>query len=331
MLTEDFKPKFVYNLLTTYNDNNEQTVLDIAGASFEISTADANIFLQFRGLCTGHHSIGDIAQKTGISHERITSMIDTFSEIGMLRKSSDISLEPKVLTQTVLSACELWAAQLADTNIFNDILYNQETLSTLKGWLLETYHYIKTFPHTVQLAASLEADPHLKNVFEVYAGQEMGHEEFVLNCLTCLGFTRNEVENSIPLVTTRMISLLMNEMVTRKPSTILCIAKMIEASEFDLESVNNIRSLMSGKYGISGNSLNALFEHTRVDYELGHETLLDENIAYLSFSSEQEASDILNRLHDIKHAFDAQKLEIKDYYNHDGNYVPRQRVDYYAI
>lgn len=45
----------------------------------------------------------------------------------------------------------------------------------------------------------------------------------------------------------------------------------------------------------------------------------------------KDISDILNMIHDIKHAFDLQKLEIIEYYSHVGNYFPRQKVDYFGV
>lgn len=34
---------------------------------------------------------------------------------------------------------------------------------------------------------------------------------------------------------------------------------------------------------------------------------------------------------DIKHAFNLQAIEIKDYYSGIGNYLPRQKVDYFGV
>ena len=59
--------------------------------------------------------------------------------------------------------------------------------------------------------------------------------------------------------------------------------------------------------------------------------ILDNNKHLISFANKNDVSDILNRIHDIKHAFDLQKLEIKDYYSHEGNYFPRQKVDFFGV
>ena len=54
-------------------------------------------------------------------------------------------------------------------------------------------------------------------------------------------------------------------------------------------------------------------------------------LAAEAIRDEQTLHDIVNKLHDLKHAFDVQKLEIEHYYARKGNYVPRQFVDFFAV
>lgn len=51
----------------------------------------------------------------------------------------------------------------------------------------------------------------------------------------------------------------------------------------------------------------------------------------LSFPGGEELHATVNRLHDIKHAFDSRKLDIEDYHGGEGNDFPRRAVDSFAV
>ena len=84
-------------------------------------------------------------------------------------------------------------------------------------------------------------------------------------------------------------------------------------------------------HGFPIDMLNPFFDHVEIDSKLGHHQLLQNNINLLEEINPLHLHDVVNKLHDIKHAFDLQKLEIKDYYDKTGNYLPRQYVDFFAI
>lgn len=73
------------------------------------------------------------------------------------------------------------------------------------------------------------------------------------------------------------------------------------------------------------------FEHVKIDSHLGHSRLLEDNVKFLDDINVNNLHIIINKLHDIKHAFDLQKIEIENYYGKVGNYLPRQFVDFFAI
>jgi hypothetical protein len=69
-----------------------------------------------------------------------------------------------------------------------------------------------------------------------------------------------------------------------------------------------------------------------VDWSLNHAALLAANIDLIEIDDVAILDQIVNKIHDLKHAFDLQGLEIKAYYtNLDGKYLPRQPVDFHSI
>jgi hypothetical protein len=115
------------------------------------------------------------------------------------------------------------------------------------------------------------------------------------------------------------------------PPTVLLVASIIEASEIDIEQKDVVIRELQKHYGFETDTMAPYFTHVKVDIDLGHEQLLANNIEFIKLIPAELLHNITNNIHDIKHAFDLQQLEIEHYYGKRGNYFPRQFVDFYAI
>ena len=78
-------------------------------------------------------------------------------------------------------------------------------------------------------------------------------------------------------------------------------------------------------YGLPLNTFDPFFEHQKIDAGMGHAELFEDNAELFEVSDPQRLDRLVNRLHDLKHAFELQSLEIKSYYTKlEGKYFPRQ-------
>ncbi|WP_186645482.1 iron-containing redox enzyme family protein [Fluviispira vulneris] len=327
------RPKFIHNLWTTYESKKDFSYLTFIDNDYEVPIKKADEFLKFRGACTGHNSIDIISKRTGVDKNKIIEIVKEFDGIGMIRPNEipmDTFSDEQVYNK-FYAACNLWTEQLDDTSLFTLILEGKQTLQTFHGFLLETYHYIKIFPEIINSACKATEDQELKEILYKYYKQELGHEEFILRSLLELGFTRAEVETSVPLVSTQNILGLMKNLFTEYPFSVFLVARMIEAEGFDDKAAQNTNEKIAKIFDIPPHVLKTFFEHNKIDYELGHHKLLDDHKRFVHLNNKEDAHFILNAMHDIKHAFDLQKLEIINYYNILGNYIPRQKVDFFGV
>ena len=89
---------------------------------------------------------------------------------------------------------------------------------------------------------------------------------------------------------------------------------------------------MKKHFNTPDNAFKPYFDHQDIDAKLGHVNLLRDNLHLLSFDSNKTRDLIVNKLHDLKHAFDLMSIEIEDYYsNKNGKYFPRQPIYFAAI
>jgi len=238
---------------------------------------------------------------------------------------------PSHVRLAVLSIVETWSQELAQGYIGNELGRGDASSTVLTGWLLEMYHYIKNFPIAID-AAYRAAPPGLAEIYARYGAEETGHEVFVLRSLEKLGLSADEVRQSVPLISTRAIGLLMCELFEKEPVALLVVAALVEAQEFNADAIERFKAALAEHYDIARDALDAYFEHQDIDVGLGHAQLLSENLAWLDQLDEAALDRVLDGVHDIKHAFDLQSLEIKHYYGAlNGKYMPRQPMCYSAV
>jgi hypothetical protein len=171
----------------------------------------------------------------------------------------------------------------------------------------------------------------LKNILQKYAKEEKGHEVFILETLMSAGFKKSEIESSTPLVSTRAIQMILEDLFSFEPISVFIVASIIESEEYHEESKRNFCHSMKKLYGFSESIWEPFFNHIEIDTKLEHQHLLFKYKHYLKMINRKKLDILVNKLHDLKHAFDLQALEIKDHYSKTGCYIPRQFVGFSSI
>ncbi|HEY0797551.1 MAG TPA: hypothetical protein VGD50_00300 [Candidatus Baltobacteraceae bacterium] len=310
-------------------------VLMTTGTSYKVPTLPALEFLKMRSYCTGHHSIGMIATKSGLSVHDVKALLASLEPSGIVVLSKvadgaeDLNAEDVRERYTRLAA--LWSHELRLSYIGNEFVNGDLPKIALTGWLLEMYHYIADFPAAIEHAA-IHARGELGKLLMNYAEQERGHEHFVAATLQNLGVSQAEIESSVPMLSTRLVAFLMRELFEIAPWAVLPVAAMIEAQEFDDDQIETFKTTLCNRYGLAADAFDPYFRHQEIDVGMGHAQLLATHRHLIGLPDRATLDDVTNKIHDIKHAFDLQGLEIKAYYSAlDGKYVPRQPVTFDSI
>lgn len=324
--TDSMYPKLRENIWHI-SSRSDTALLITSRASFEVDRQDVLKFLRMRSYCTGVHSVDEIATKSGLSVDDVNTILASLREAEVLCPPAGVSEPPSIddVRRTLAKITSIWSDELRTGYIGNHFTKGDLSKTALQGWLVEMYHYIKDFPWAIEHGANHTPPGKLKDVLLRYADQEKSHEEFVIKTLVNLGLKREEVKASTPLVSTRAISLLMREMVEKEPASVLLMAALVEAQEFREDSIEGFKERMRELYGVPLDTFNPFFEHQKIDVGMGHAELFDDNSELFDITDSQRLDAIVNRLHDLKHAFELQSLEIETYYSKlDGKYFPRQ-------
>lgn len=326
-------PKLRHDLWYSYQEQSNIFHLIVPGAMYEIPRLEAAKFLKIRPYCTGHNNIQEISKRSHISVSAIKGMIRSLQEIGVLHHPviDEHKIEPSLIYNRLEEACLAWREQLKQTYIANDIMQLRSTKRVVMGWMLETYHYIKQFPFALSAGIDHTKNPTFKKFLMKYAAQEKGHERYIENCLIKMGFTSNEVRAGNCLVSTGLIHKQMLEMVRYEPLAVLPISLMIESLEYEEEELSRTYEEIALFYGFERTTFQDFLHHMKVDFQLGHGKIFSECKELLKEISVEKINSIVNSLHDLKHCFDLQSLEIKKHYEKKGTYMPRQYISFFGI
>lgn len=324
-------PKLKENLWRI-DPSNDSATLVVGGEAFAVPLHPAVTFMRMRPFCTGHRTLGEIAREADLAEADAAQLLASLAPSGLIIDGeAQPNLERAEIRDAILRTVAAWSIELAASYIGNEIGRGKLSRRVLIGWLLEMYHYIKEFPDAIAVAAAA-APAELAPLFRRYEREERGHEIYVLRTLVSLGLTPREVEQSVPLVSTRAIGLLMKQLFAREPIALLIVAALVEAQEFNADSIAAFKRSLSIHYQVPADALDSYFEHQEVDVKLGHAELLNDNSEWLLRLDLDRLDALLNDVHDIKHAFDLQGLEIRDYYGElNGRYFPRQPMTLAAI
>lgn len=311
----------------------QRALLITPESAFEVELPEAQKFLRMRSFCTGHHSVEEIARLSGLPVEEVRATLQALDEARVLCAPPPPGglIPPEEARQALLRVCHIWSQELRRSYVGNELALGGLPRTVLLGWLMEMYHYVRDFPEALSHAAR-GASGRLKEVLTRYEAQERGHEIFLLRTLMNLGLTREEIERSTPLVSTRLVGLLMRELFEFEPSSVLVVAALVEAQEFDEAQILAFQERVGALYGVAPEALGPFFEHQRVDVQMGHAELLEQHLELVELRELKRLDRLVNGLHDLKHAFDLQGLEIKDYYGAlNGKYFPRQPMGFLAF
>ncbi|MEG3164349.1 iron-containing redox enzyme family protein [Sphingomonas sp. PB2P19] len=294
---------------------------------FEIATEQALAFLRIRPHCTPHNSVADIAARSDVPAPQVAAMLASLTTIGLVGGHPS---RPTI--ERLKRIVDLWSGELARDFIGNALIDEDLPRPVLLGWLLETYHYVRDFPDAIAAAAALAPEGALKALLVRYGEEERGHERFVVETLVNMGLSAREVIDSRPLVSTRAIGWLMRDLFATAPASVLLMAALVEAQELPDDGADGAQALIETRYDLPKGALAPYFAHQKIDAQLGHQQLFEDHLDCFDIDDAATLDRVVDKLHDLKHGFDLQGLEIRRYYGSgDGAYLPRQPMSFGAI
>src|SRR5437879_3540533 len=151
-------------------ENDEPITMIVGKSYFKLETfGDRDNFLHLKSLLDGRNSIDQICEKTGININDVNSILNTFSGIGILRQETPTPLIQSLdFIKKITDSCDMWQKQIGFHNLFDDLENARLRKEVFIGWLIETYHYVKSAPIHTSFAIANCKNNHWKDILTGY-------------------------------------------------------------------------------------------------------------------------------------------------------------------
>lgn len=332
MLTAHSKPRLRH--CTLIDDPNGVETTLVVGTDYFTMTRDGDRakFLQLKSMLDGRHAIATISEKTGLDLRSVLGVVEALQEAGLFQERHE---SPTVAVDDFKTRVEasslMWRRQIGLHPMFSGLAAGQYRREVFIGLLFETYHYVFLLPRMLKELADehMRAGPYRDCVME-YAREEMDHYLDYRTSLLEIDRLAAHIDDAHPTVGT--LSLIRNfESIGRRDElSLICCLQLIEARPSEMDGAESDLLGIAARYDMT--PLMAPFlQHMRADITLGHSNLLSRALADIDHLSSDAVHRAVNDMHDLKHCYDVFHDSIISYYADISNYIPRPRVDYFAL
>lgn len=326
------RPRLRHCTLIDEPDSNKTTL--VVGTDYftlERSGGQREDFLRLKSLMDGRHTIEEMGRKTGIKIDDIASVIDQFSSAGLLQtRSADESISVPAFLQRIEETSMMWRRQIGLHRIFAGLSNGTYPREVFLGLLIETYHYVYMLPRVLEALSKQMRPSRYKEVVAEYAAEEMEHYQAYREALSTFGNLGQSLSSAHPTVGTLSLVRNFDYIGRRSDLSLVCCLQLIEARKHEMSDAESSLRTIADRYDLP-KLVEPFILHMKADVDLGHSNLLGEALASVTALPAEAAHQAVNDMHDIKHCFDAFHESVLGYYRDISNYIPRPKVDYFAL
>jgi len=308
------------------------TKLVVGQDTFDLARdGDRDKFLTLKSLLDGRHTKAEISQLSGVNEESVQQVIDVFKDTGLFQARSEQNQIPvEEFIAQVEASCMMWRRQIDLHRLFGGLLEATFRKEVFLGLMIETYHYVRILPATLLAIADDITDKQLRSVIQEYANEERDHYKVYEPILAKIPRIGKWILTSHPCPGTLAVVRNFESIGRRDGLSLACCLQLIEARASETRSAEHQLRSIADHYDL-GELVVPYLHHMNADIELGHSGLLQDAMAHIESVDMQAAHDAVNDMHDTKHSFDIFHDSIVAYYADISNYIPRPKVDYFAL
>ena len=159
---------------------------------------------------------------------------------------------------------------------------------TYIAYLTEAYHHVShTIPFLMSMGANLgNKNPFLQRTIAQYIGEEVGHEEWILNDIEAAGGDKETARNSTPNLATQVLIAYNYDYINRKnPVGFLGMVFMLESTSTQI--ANQGAEAVQAKLGLPTQAFSYLYSHGELD--ISHMEFYEKTVNQLTDPADQKA------------------------------------------
>lgn len=305
------------NCTLSLSNNHLLAITDEDEFTINVLPVTPNEAYNFLLLLDGKTSIPDIIKKnkTRISCEDATLLIDCLSESGLLTRNSPTEfLSGK---QAILEIEDVQNRQM-DTSLYNNIFWkkcntpDQIPENVFIGMAIENYHLLSRGSSFDAHALYFHGCRKTRQAMNTVFCNEHGHAEIILSALTLLGIDEQEIINSVPLPETLGLA---NSLAYWSASDPLFFFSTMEVLEGKDCSIDNYVIAMEQSGKMDQKFVEKIKSHSLINIEHNHTSFGRQLLSAIPVISREGLNRMKRQTHLFIELYDAYYRAIWNYYS----------------
>lgn len=312
------------------------TVTIVVGTEYySLSTAPESVdnLLRLKSLLDGRRTIREVAALRGIPLDEVFDVVDQFEDMGLLRAPPDQlnTISGEEFVCQIEKTAVMWARQIGYHRIFSKLSNGTTTRAVALGLLLESYHHVKSSSRHISTAISHATDEKARSLLRKYLVDEHDHDQLFARALEHSGIPGEFLRSAHPTIGTLSLANMLCEIGRRSTLAYISCTSLFEARSSEADQAEAEFRAICARYEIPTVAADLFVQHFRADLSAGHSSLLRKYVSDHDQIDAADAHEVVNCMHDLKHAFDQYHDQILAYYEDISNYIPRPRVDFFCL
>jgi hypothetical protein len=317
------QPKLRSNVKITHDENcihirHHGTEVELAPLN-NISLRDIENFLN---VMDGNHSIDEIVNSTKIfSRDDVINYIKNLDDNWLLSEGKKNRLNGKTGLEFIIELEDKyaqWLYEAKETPLTRLLLDNKASKNLVIGFSFEYYHVTRRCHECISPAIAKAQGEIREKVIEFFV-EEYRHDKLLAKSLMALGYTKNEIENSIPLPYTQSIMNMLSKWAHTDLLSLMAGIFIFEGTDYDGYAYKDAISA----YDFPPDFAKYQNTHGDINLEGDHGHVTREFFTHVGYISPEDQTRVINNIRFLNELHVRMHANTIDYYDHPNSIIPR--------
>lgn len=295
---------------------------------FEVrDVVDPDTFWAVRRVAVGVLTLQEAADLTGLPLADLESGFAILQDCGLAYKPSLVDLPTDLPAASVGAAIRRYGDMWRE-HLFRDPVFAPEQPAPLMwfGFLVENYHRAKALPEILARGRrSAASDRAVAAAFDRLCEEEEDHAHYYATALSAFPLVPERIlHNSTPLLSTRALCWFLTELAEQRPLSFLGTCRLTEAQAGDDVFFTDEARALSAGYGVPEAAVSPVLDHGLLDAGASHKLLIDEVIASRPTWPRTQIDQLMQDMHDFRHAYGGFLSGLRDHYGGPSDSIPNR-------
>jgi pyrroloquinoline quinone (PQQ) biosynthesis protein C len=274
--------------------------------------------------------VADLEASAGMDEARLLRFAPALVQAGLLYKKAQIpsSVTGKQFYEEHFApALDAWLSEGFHHPFWERMMSGKGSARLHAGWTMELYHYTKNANRHMPLSCAHTRDKAIKMLRAKHYAEEWNHYHYFAKSLKYLGFSKDQIENSIPLPMTLALSNFMRQAAREDILGYSICSAVLEGTTVNRGQYNPYHEKVIELYGVPREAVKPIYDHLDLDIQYQHSNLFLDILSTVDEMTAKRAGRVLEYGHQLVEHIWMWTECIERYYEKEANPMPRMPFD----